>query len=77
MTPDWGETPDGERIRIRTGEIEEHIVADVAYAIDHHLRWTDRSGVPHRSGAGDDPRRGPLLAGPGEVDGGDGHTCAM
>ena len=41
VTPDWGETPDGERIRIRTGEIEEHIVADVAYAIDHYLRWTD------------------------------------
>ena len=41
VTPDWGETADGERIRIRTGEIEEHIVADVAYAVDHYLRWTD------------------------------------
>jgi kojibiose phosphorylase len=40
VTPDWGETPDGERIRIRTGEIEEHIVADVAWAADHYFRWT-------------------------------------
>ncbi len=40
VTPDWGETPDGERIRIRTGEIEEHIVADVAWAADHYHRWT-------------------------------------
>jgi kojibiose phosphorylase len=40
VTPDWGETPDGERVRIRTGEIEEHIVADVAWAADHYLRWT-------------------------------------
>ena len=40
VTPDWGETADGERVRIRTGEIEEHIVADVAYAVDHYLRWT-------------------------------------
>ncbi len=41
VTPDWGETPDGERVRIRTGEIEEHIVADVAYAVDHYVSWTD------------------------------------
>jgi kojibiose phosphorylase len=41
VTPDWGETADGERIRIRTGEIEEHIVADVAHAVHHYLRWTD------------------------------------
>ena len=41
VTPDWGETADGERVRIRTGEIEEHIVADVAYAVDHYVRWTD------------------------------------
>jgi len=41
VTPDWGETADGERVRIRTGEIEEHIVADVAYAVDHYMRWTD------------------------------------
>jgi kojibiose phosphorylase len=40
VTPDWGETPDGERVRIRTGEIEEHIVADVAWVTDHYLRWT-------------------------------------
>ncbi|HSK06920.1 MAG TPA: hypothetical protein VK990_05320, partial [Acidimicrobiia bacterium] len=39
-TPEWGATPDGERVRIRTGEIEEHIVADVAYALEHYLTWT-------------------------------------
>jgi trehalose/maltose hydrolase-like predicted phosphorylase len=38
-TPEWGGTPDGEQIRIRTGEIEEHIVADVSYALDHYLAW--------------------------------------
>jgi trehalose/maltose hydrolase-like predicted phosphorylase len=38
-TPEWGATPEGDRVRIRTGEIEEHIVADVAYALDHYLTW--------------------------------------
>jgi kojibiose phosphorylase len=38
-TPEWGATPDGERVRIRTGEIEEHIVADVTFALDHYLTW--------------------------------------
>jgi kojibiose phosphorylase len=51
VTPDWGETADGERIRIRTGEIEEHIVADVAYALDHYVRWTDDDDFLRDEGA--------------------------
>jgi trehalose/maltose hydrolase-like predicted phosphorylase len=39
VTPEWG-SDDGERVRIWTGEIEEHIVADIAWAIDHYLDWT-------------------------------------
>ncbi len=51
VTPDWGETADGERVRIRTGEIEEHIVADVAYAVDHYVRWTDDRAFLAEQGA--------------------------
>ena len=51
VTPDWGETAGGEKIRIRTGEIEEHIVADVAYAVDHYLRWSDDQGFLSEQGA--------------------------
>ena len=46
-----GETADGERVRIRTGEIEEHIVADVAYAVDDYVRWTDDSDFLTEQGA--------------------------
>jgi kojibiose phosphorylase len=51
VTPDWGETPDGERVRIRTGEIEEHIVADVAWAADHYFRWTGDRAFLDEEGA--------------------------
>ena len=33
---DWS----GEIVPVRTGELEEHIVADVAWAADHYLAWT-------------------------------------
>lgn len=39
-TPEWTTPEDGEPVRILTGELEEHIVADVAYATDHHWLWT-------------------------------------
>lgn len=50
-TPEWGDTPDGERVRILTGEIEEHIVADVAYALDHYLSWTGDTETLRSQGA--------------------------
>lgn len=31
---------DGSIIPVRTGELEEHIVADVAWAADHYARWS-------------------------------------
>ena len=39
VTPEWG-SDGGERVRIWTGELEEHIVADIAWAIDHYADWT-------------------------------------
>ena len=40
VTPMWGAMPDGEKIRIWTGELEEHITGCVAWAADHYHRWT-------------------------------------
>jgi trehalose/maltose hydrolase-like predicted phosphorylase len=50
VTPASVRSPRGELIAIRTGEHEEHIVADVAWAANEYARW-----------AGDDP----FLRGPG------------
>jgi trehalose/maltose hydrolase-like predicted phosphorylase len=40
VTPMSARLPTGELVRIRTGEIEEHIVADVAWATACYLDWT-------------------------------------
>jgi len=40
VTPKWGRKENGERIRIWTGELEEHITACVAWATDHYHRWS-------------------------------------
>lgn len=41
-TPKWGglDIETGEPIRIWCGEIEQHITADIAYAVDHYYRVT-------------------------------------
>lgn len=39
-TPEWSSPLHGEQVRIWTGELEEHIVADVAYTLDHYWRWS-------------------------------------
>ena len=40
VTPRWMRDWSGATVPIRTGELEEHIVADVAWAADHYLAWT-------------------------------------
>jgi trehalose/maltose hydrolase-like predicted phosphorylase len=40
VTPPSVRGPNGELIRIRTGELEEHIVGDVAWAAACYLDWT-------------------------------------
>jgi trehalose/maltose hydrolase-like predicted phosphorylase len=40
VTPSHMELPTGEVLRVRTGEYEEHIVADVAWAAACYLDWT-------------------------------------
>ena len=41
-TPRWtNPMPDGSRIRIWTGDSEQHISSDIAYAILQYWRWTD------------------------------------
>jgi trehalose/maltose hydrolase-like predicted phosphorylase len=39
-TPEWGQPPIGAPVRIWTGELEEHITSDVAYAIDTYWKWS-------------------------------------
>lgn len=40
VTPAWARLASGELVRIRTGELEEHIVGDVAWAAACYLDWT-------------------------------------
>jgi trehalose/maltose hydrolase-like predicted phosphorylase len=40
VTPPSARLPTGELVRIRTGELEEHIVGDVAWAAACYLDWT-------------------------------------
>jgi trehalose/maltose hydrolase-like predicted phosphorylase len=40
VTPTHAHLPTGEIVRIRTGELEEHIVADVAWAASCYVDWT-------------------------------------
>jgi trehalose/maltose hydrolase-like predicted phosphorylase len=40
VTPRWSVPPRGEPVRIWTGELQEHITADVAWAVDHYWAWT-------------------------------------
>jgi trehalose/maltose hydrolase-like predicted phosphorylase len=39
-TPEWATDRQGRRVRIRTGELEDHIVADVAWAACRYADWT-------------------------------------
>jgi kojibiose phosphorylase len=40
-TPQWSDVqPDGNRIRIWTGDNEQHVSTDIAYAVDQYWRWT-------------------------------------
>ncbi len=40
-TPQWSDPqPDGSRIRIWTGDTEQHICSDIAYAVLQYWRWT-------------------------------------
>lgn len=40
-TPQWSDPqPDGSRIRIWTGDNEQHISTDIAYAVQQFWRWT-------------------------------------
>ncbi len=50
-TPVWGHLANGDRTRIWTGELEEHITACVAWATDHYHRWSGDDGFMARSGA--------------------------
>jgi trehalose/maltose hydrolase-like predicted phosphorylase len=40
VTPSLARLPTGQVARIRTGELEEHIVADVAWAAAHYVDWS-------------------------------------
>ena len=40
VTPQFGRMPSGEIVAIRTGRLEEHITADVAWAADCYLSWS-------------------------------------
>lgn len=40
VTPEWGQPPIGPPVRIWTGELQEHITSDVAYAARTYWLWT-------------------------------------
>jgi trehalose/maltose hydrolase-like predicted phosphorylase len=40
VTPEWSSPRHGPPLRIWTGELEEHITSDVAYAAHHYWRWS-------------------------------------
>jgi trehalose/maltose hydrolase-like predicted phosphorylase len=50
VTPASARLPTGELIRVRTGEWEEHIVADVAWAAACYLDWTGDAAFVAGSG---------------------------
>lgn len=51
-TPQWSDPqPDGTRIRIWTGDIEQHISTDIAYAVLQYWRWTGEDAFMLRYGA--------------------------
>ncbi|MCC7209942.1 MAG: glycoside hydrolase family 65 protein, partial [Anaerolineae bacterium] len=51
-TPQWGDPqPDGTRIRIWTGDSEQHISTDIAYAVLQFWRWTGDDAFLRRYGA--------------------------
>jgi trehalose/maltose hydrolase-like predicted phosphorylase len=52
VTPTTARRPTGDVVRIRTGELEEHIVADVAWAAGCYLDWTGDAAFA--AGAGRD-----------------------
>lgn len=39
-TPSWHKLPDGSIIKIYTGQLEHHIVSDIAYSVDHYCNIT-------------------------------------
>jgi trehalose/maltose hydrolase-like predicted phosphorylase len=41
VTPRWAQDLHGDRIPIRTGDLEIHITADIAWAVGNHVAWTD------------------------------------
>ena len=51
VTPTHAIGPDGKEVAIRTGEMEEHITADVAWALWHYLRWTNDISILEDGGA--------------------------
>ena len=56
-TPQWATDRQGRRVRIRTGELEDHIVADVAWAACRYVDWTGDTALL------DGPGRALLLEG--------------
>jgi trehalose/maltose hydrolase-like predicted phosphorylase len=44
VTPAWATDRQGRRVRIRTGELEDHIVADVPWAACRYADWTGDDG---------------------------------
>ena len=51
VTPEWSTPMYGDPVRIWTGEIEEHITADVAWSADHYHRWTGDDAFMEGEGA--------------------------
>ena len=62
VTPASARLTTGDLVRIRAGELEEHIVGDVAWAAVHYLAWTGDDAFATGAGASSFSR--PLVIGP-------------
>jgi len=49
-TPDWAKNFDGRIIQVRTGELEHHIVADIAYATTNYHKVTGDNDFMYHAG---------------------------
>ena len=61
VTPRWDRPPHGPPIRIYTGEHEEHIVADVAWAAWQYAAWTGDDAFLQGAGRAAAPRHRSVL----------------
>ena len=67
VTPTSGIDRNGNTVAIRTGELEEHVTADIAWAAWRYAAWKGDWSFLDRGGSGSGARSRPLLGEPGPL----------